>query len=67
MMAMLDLIDDGGELAAHPAVKAPAKIVAILSAVSRHRPSSQLRSNSLWIGKFRLKMKLRQYSIWAMA
>ena len=24
MMAMLDLIDDGGDLAAHPAVKAPA-------------------------------------------
>ena len=43
------------------------KIVAILSAVSRHRPSSQLRSNSLWMGKLRLKMKLRQYSIWAMA
>ena len=25
MMAMLDLIDDSGELAAHPAVKAPAE------------------------------------------
>ena len=43
------------------------KIAAILSPVSRHRPSSQLRSNSLWMGKCRLKMKLRQYSIWAMA
>src|SRR5215469_13388202 len=43
------------------------KISAILSAVSRHRPSSQLRSNSLWMGKWRLKMKLRQYSIWAIA
>jgi hypothetical protein len=43
------------------------KIVAILSALSRHRPSSQLRSNSLWMGKRRLKMKLRQYSIWEMA
>ena len=31
------------------------KIVAILSAVSRHRPSSQLRSNSLWIGKLALE------------
>jgi hypothetical protein len=40
------------------------KISPILSAVSRHRPSSQLRSNSLWMGKWRLKMKLRQYSIW---
>jgi hypothetical protein len=36
------------------------KISAILWDVSRHRPSSQLRSNSLWLGKFRLKMKLRQ-------
>src|SRR3954454_17683469 len=41
------------------------KISAILSALSRHRPSSQLRSNSLWMGKLRLKMKLRQYSICA--
>src|SRR5277367_235963 len=43
------------------------KISAILSAVRRHKPSSQLRSNSLWMGKLRLKMKLRQYSIWAIA
>jgi hypothetical protein len=28
-----------------------------------HRPSSQLRSKILWMGKWRLKMKLRQYSI----
>jgi hypothetical protein len=38
-----------------------------LSAVSRHSPGSQLRANSLWIGKLRLKMKLRQYSICVMA
>src|SRR5467141_1108365 len=31
-------------------------------AVSRQRPISQLRSKILWIGKLRLKMKLRQYS-----
>ena len=67
MMAMLDLIDNGGELAAVPAVQAGAEISAILLAVSRHRPSSQLRSNSLWMGKLRLKMKLRQYSIWLIA
>src|SRR6476659_602084 len=36
------------------------KISVILWAVSRHSPSSQPRSNSLWMGKFRLKMKLRQ-------
>jgi hypothetical protein len=60
-MAMLDLIDDGGELATVPAVQGVPKISAILLAVSRHRPSSQLRSNSLWMGKLRLKIKLRQY------
>jgi len=43
------------------------KISVILSPVNRHRPSSQLRSKSLWMGKLRLKMKLRQYSIWAIA
>jgi hypothetical protein len=47
MMAMLDLIDDGGELAPHLRFRRVPKIEAILSAVSRHRPSSQLRSNSL--------------------
>src|SRR5882762_10411416 len=33
------------------------KISVILSPVNRHRPSSQLRSKSLWMGKLRLKMK----------
>ena len=36
-------------------------------AVRRHRPISQERSKILWMGKWRLKMKLRQYSIWLMA
>src|SRR6201997_239121 len=36
------------------------KISVILSAVRHHKPSSQLRSNSLRMGKLRLKMKLRQ-------
>jgi len=36
-------------------------------AVSRQSPIWQPRSKILWIGKLRLKMKLRQYSIWAMA
>jgi hypothetical protein len=68
VMTVLDAADDGGELATHPAVHTGApKIAAILSPVSRHRPSSQLRSNSLWMGKCRLKTKLRQYSIWAIA
>src|SRR5262249_27379534 len=39
------------------------KISEVLLAVSRHSPSSQLRSKILWIGKSLLKMKLRQYSI----
>ncbi len=60
MMAVLDAINHGGKLSAVPALRRVPKIAAILSAVSRHRPSSQLRSNSLWIGKRRLKMKLRQ-------
>ena len=67
MTAMLDLIDDGGELAAVPAVQAGAEYRGNLVGGSRHRPTSQLRSNSLWMGKLRLKMKLRQYSIWLMA
>src|SRR5271169_1680878 len=36
------------------------KISEILLAVSRHRPSSQLRSNSLWMGKLRLSGALAQ-------
>src|SRR6266404_2379497 len=67
MMAVLDAVDDGGQLAAHPAVQTRAEDLGDLSAVSRHRPSSQPRSKSLWMGKLRLKMKLRQYSIWAIA
>ena len=67
VMAVLDLVDDRGQLAAHAAVEPHAEDAAILSAPSRHRPSSQLRSNSLWMGKWRLKMKLRQYSTCAMA
>jgi hypothetical protein len=39
------------------------KISLMRFAVSRHRPISQLRSNILWMGKWRLKMKFRQYSI----
>ena len=39
------------------------KISLMRFAVRRHRPISQLRSKILWIGKWRLKMKFRQYSI----
>src|ERR1700687_5197654 len=34
---------------------------------ARRVENSQPRSKSLWMGKFRLKIKLRQYSIWEMA
>ena len=45
--------------ATHPAISHGCRrLAAILSPVSRHRPSSQLRSNNLWMGKCRLKMKL---------
>ena len=65
MMAVLDAIDDGGQLAAHPAVQPRAEDLGnLVAGQPRH---SQLRSNSLWMGKLRLKMKLRQYSIWAIA
>ena len=67
MVAALDAVDDGGEFATHPAVHPCAEDCGDLVAGDRHRPSSQLRSNSLWMGKRRLKMKLRQYSIWAIA
>ena len=63
-MAVLDLVDDRPRMRRLSRVP---KIAAILSAPSRHRPSSQPRSNSLWIGKWRLKMKLRQYSTCEMA
>jgi hypothetical protein len=39
------------------------KMWATLSAVRRNSPISQDCSNILWMGKWRLKMKLRQYSI----
>ena len=67
MVTVLGAVDDGGELATHPANSHGCRRLRILSPVSRHRPSSQLRSNNLWMGKCRLKMKLRQYSIWAIA
>jgi hypothetical protein len=66
-MAMLNLIDDSAKLAAQLLSQPHAKEFRIRLAVSRQRPISQLRSKILWIGKLRLKMKFRQYSIWPMA
>ena len=66
MMAMLDLIDDGGELAPRPAVKTGSKDRGNLVRGEPPQAKFELRSNSLWMGKLRLKTKLRE-SIWAMA
>jgi len=60
MMAMLDLIDDGSELAAVPALQAGAEDLGNPVGGEPPQASSQLRSNSLWMGKLRLKIKLRQ-------
>ena len=43
MVAVLDAVDDGGELPRVLRFTRVPKIAAILSPVSRHRPSSQLR------------------------
>jgi len=61
-VAALDLLDGGIQLALQLVTRCP-ETAAILLAVMRHRPISQLRSNILWMGKLRLKMKLQQYSI----
>jgi hypothetical protein len=71
VMAMLDAIDDGGELAAHLAVRARAEDLGDLVGGEAPQPelaaAPRVTARGLWIGKLRLKMKLRQYSIWAIA
>ena len=66
-MSMFDLIDDDAQFTAHSLMESHAE--EFRDPVGRRRDSliSQLRSKILWIGKLRLKMKLRQYSIWPMA
>jgi hypothetical protein len=63
MMAMLDLVDHSGKLASVLAMQARAEDLSDLVRGQPPQPSSQLRSNSLWMGKLRLKIKLKQYSI----
>jgi hypothetical protein len=67
VMAVLDAIDDGGQLAAHCAVQAGAKDPGDL--VGGQPPQAEFAAafEQLVDGKLRLKMKLRQYSIWAIA
>ena len=63
MMPVLDLFEHAIQLARSRLVMRTAEDLEILSAVRRNSPISQERSKILWIGKFRLKMKFRQYSI----
>src|SRR5438132_12144346 len=65
VMAVLDAIDDCGQLAAHCAVQARAKDLGDL--VGGQPPQAEFAAavEQLVDGKLRLKMKLRQYSIWA--
>jgi hypothetical protein len=52
------------EFATHPAVHTGAEDCGDLVAGEPPQTQFATRSNSLWMGKFHLKMKLRQYSIW---
>ena len=70
VMAMLDLIDDGGELAAHPAVKAPAEDRGNL--VCGQPPQAEFAAAleqfmDRKVSPPGLTRGLRQSSIWAMA
>jgi hypothetical protein len=51
VMAMLDLIENGGQLAAQPLMEPDAEDLMMWLAVRRHKPMSQLRSKILWMGK----------------
>ena len=67
MMTVLDAIDEGGELAVHSTAHAGAEDLGDL--VGRQPPQAEFAAafKQLVDGKWRLKMKLRQYSIWAIA
>ena len=66
MMAMLDLIDNGSELAAVPAVQAGAENLGDL--VGGEPPQAEFAASlEQLVDELRLKMKLRQYSIWLIA
>jgi len=68
VMAVLNLLQRSVELALQLLRDATAEDLGDLVnlAVIRHSPVSQDRSKILWMGKLRLKIKFRQYSIWAM-
>ena len=67
MMAMLDLIDDGGQLAAVPAVQASAEDLGNLIGGESAQAEFATSLEQLVDGEVPLEIKLRQYSIWLMA
>jgi hypothetical protein len=58
VMTMLNSFQGSGEFAADSPVQAKSEHVRDLSAERRNSPRSQERSKSLWMGKFRRKLKL---------
>ncbi len=67
MITVLDLLDDRRQFAAQSLVEPDAEDLA--DAMGRQPPEPEFTASleDLVDGKWRLKMKLRQYSIWAMA
>jgi hypothetical protein len=65
MMAVLDLFDDGSDFAAK--FLGPPHAEDFADTVGRQTPQADFAAalEDLWMGKWRLKMKLRQYSICA--
>ena len=59
MVAVLDLLDDGGELAGESCDAGVARRSRRSCGLSAATAPAHTRSNSLWMGKFFLKMKLR--------
>ena len=64
MAAVFDLLDDGAELAAKLLGQADAEDLADLVCGQTPQPQLTGTLENFVNGKVRLKMKLRQYSIW---
>ena len=67
MVPMLDLLQGGVKLAAQAASDAGAEDLREVIGGPAQTPNSQERSKRRWMGKERLKIKLRQYSTWRTA
>ena len=66
-MTMFDLIDDGAQFTAHSLMESHAEEFRDPVGGQSPKPDLAAALEILWIGKLRLKMKLRQYSICPMA